>query len=91
MSPLWCVLLLIVASAIWVIGRESWAAGREWYRALPQSARESALLATIGLWVALLGVTLRVSPNQPSPLPVVAHWWVAALALLTALYRSRNS
>ena len=46
MSPLWCVLLLIVASAIWVIGRESWAAGRAWYPARLQSARESALLAT---------------------------------------------
>lgn len=91
MSPMWCVFLLIVLAALWICWKNC-AAGRESYRALPpQTACEPALLATIGLWAALRGVSFLITLRQPSALLVVVHLSVAALALLAALYRPRQS
>jgi len=49
------------------------------------------LLVTVGLWAALHSVTLLITLGQQSALPVTAYWAVAVMALLTALYRSRQS
>lgn len=92
MSPLWGVLLLIVLGAIWLIGEGARGALRESYRPLPpQTVRDVVLLAVVGLWAALRSVVLLITPGPQSVLPVAAHWAVAAMALLAALYRSRQS
>jgi hypothetical protein len=92
MSPLWGVFLLIVLVAIWVIVEEAQKAGRELSRALPPpTVRDVVLLAVVGLWAALRSVVLLITPGPQSVLPVAAHWAVAAMALLAALYRSRQS
>lgn len=92
MSPLWGVFLLIVLGALWVIVEEAQKAGRELLHALPpQTVRDVVLLAAVGLWAALRSVMLLITLGQQSVLPVATHWAVAAMALLAALYRSRQS
>ena len=92
MSPLGGVLLLIVLGAIWLIAEEAQRVWRELYRLLPpQTARDVMLLVTVGLWAALRSVMLLITLGQQSALPVTAHWAVAVMALLAALYRSRQS
>jgi len=92
MSPLGGVLLLIVLGAIWVFAQEAQRVWRELYRLLPpQTVRDVMLLVTVGLWAALHSVTLLITLGQQSALPVTAYWAVAVMALLTALYRSRQS
>ncbi len=92
MSPLGGVLLLIVLGAIWLIAEEARGVWRELCRALPpQTVHEVVLLATVGFWAALRSVMLLTTLGQQSVLPVAAHWAVAAMALLAALYRSRQS
>jgi hypothetical protein len=91
MSALWGVCLLVVLGAIWLVGREDRAALRDWYHATPpQTVYEVVLLTAVGFWAALRSVMLLITLGQQSALPVAAHWAVAAMALLTALYRFRR-
>jgi len=92
MIPLWGVFLLVVLGVIWLLGEGVRGALRESYRPLPpQTVCEAVLLATIGLWAILRGAGFLITLGQQSALLVVAHWSVAALALLVAMYRLQQS
>lgn len=92
MTPLGAGLLLIVLGAIWLIAKEIRGTCRELSRVLPpQRVHEVVLLAAAGIWAASRSATLMINPDQGSVLPVAVHWAVAAMALLAALHRSRQS
>jgi len=92
MSLLEAGLLLIVLEAVWLLAEEAQRVWRELYCTLPpQTVRDVTLLATVGFWVALRGAILLSTLGQQSVLPVATHWAVAVLALVAALYRSRQS
>jgi len=92
MTPLGAGLLLIVLGATWLIAKEVPEVLRELSHVLPpHTVYEVVLLAAVGIWAAWRSAMLMISSDQGSVLPVAGHWAVAAIALLAALYRSRQS